>query len=68
MTRKLGEAQIGTLYFLKQFGGWDPRRANGWNWITPSGTRRILDSLVARGLVRVVGEVYKAIPDKKGRK
>lgn len=44
----LGENQLSVLKSLDR-GPWHERC--GWLWDTPSGTRKILDSLVKRGLV-----------------
>jgi DNA-binding IclR family transcriptional regulator len=48
-TRVLGETQADVLDSLKRHGQWYERC--GWVWDTPSGTRRVLESLVRRGLV-----------------
>lgn len=60
MSTNLGDNQRGTLRSLA--GGYrtGPRRTpypeGGWIWDTDSGTRRILDSLVNRGLARREGD------------
>ena len=46
---KLGRGQLGVLCSLRDFKSWNARGA-GWVWSTPSGTERILDSLVKKGL------------------
>lgn len=43
----LGVNQVAVLQCLKDHGGWP----GSWTWENPSLTRRILDSLVRRGLV-----------------
>lgn len=48
--RKLGDAQLHCLTFLGKDSTWRYGGINGWLWDTPSGTRRILDKLVQRGL------------------
>lgn len=47
--RPLGENQRYLLYSLFMHKSWRP--GCGWLWNTPSGTKRLLDSLVRRGLV-----------------
>ena len=47
--RELGETQFLVLRALREHGSWYP--ACGWIWDTYSGTKRVLDSLVKRGLV-----------------
>jgi len=49
MTRKLGKIQKELLKSLKMHNYW--HCACGWVWDTPSGTERILETLVRRGLV-----------------
>lgn len=46
---KIGKNQRGVLESLVRHGSW--YRGCGWIWGTYSGTIRILDSLVKRGLV-----------------
>lgn len=46
----LGEVQRGVLRALREKGGWP---GHGWTWGSPSLTRRVLNSLVRRGLVEV---------------
>jgi hypothetical protein len=48
--RKLGEVQQGVLRSLREFGYWIPEHS-GWVWDNTSGTQRVLESLVKRGLV-----------------
>lgn len=63
MTRKiwkLGETQKQMLIALEEHGSW--KRGCGWLWDTPSGTERILNSLVARGLVYKDGDFYRNVP------
>lgn len=66
MNRPLGERQLHTLRSLKDKGPWYD--GCGWVWDGPAGTRKILDALVARGLVRQgkhtltnkqTGEIFK---------
>ena len=47
--RPLGEVQTHVLQCLKEHGSWSVMA--GWVWNTQSNTKRILDSLVKRGLV-----------------
>jgi DNA-binding MarR family transcriptional regulator len=47
--RPLGATQQSVLRALKEHGGWGP--LCGWIWDTQGGTKRVLDSLVKRGLV-----------------
>ncbi len=47
----LGHDQAGTLRVIKERGSW--YRSSGWNWGTLSATRRIMASLVKKGLVEV---------------
>lgn len=49
--RTLGDRQRAVLSELARHGRWEP--GGGWIWNTYSETRRILDSLVRRGLVAV---------------
>lgn len=48
--RKLGNAQLHCLTFLGKGSTWRYGGINGWLWDTSSGTQRILDKLVERGL------------------
>ena len=48
-SRPLGKTQAALMESLTHHGYW--RRGCGWVWDTESGTLRILDSLVKRGLV-----------------
>ena len=45
----LGKTQVHVLRTLKNHESWS--RWSGWVWDTQSGTRRVLESLVKRGLV-----------------
>ena len=47
--RALGERQEACLRSLREFGCW--HRRGSWTWDTDSGTTRIMESLVRRGLV-----------------
>jgi len=47
MARPLGEVQLGCLDALERVG----KFPGAWKWDTMSGTRRVLDTLVNRGLV-----------------
>ena len=49
MTTKLGKTQAAVLYTLRSNGPW--YRGCGWEVNNPSGTIKILESLVRRGLV-----------------
>lgn len=49
--RKLGSTQTAVLNALRTHGAWPGR---GWEWGTPRETRRILDTLVTRGVVEKV--------------
>ena len=50
---KIGHVQKAVLQALKTHGKWFSGFGSGWLWDTPSGTRKILDSLVKKGLVRI---------------
>jgi hypothetical protein len=52
MARPLGKNQLGCLRALGRHGYWASGWGSGWTWHSDSETRRILDSLVRRGLVR----------------
>lgn len=54
----LGCRQRAVLDRLRRSGSWFGDRS-GWLYDTPSNTKRILDSLVRRGLVREKSGVYK---------
>ena len=54
--RPLGRVQEHVLRALSEFGSWHPRC--GWLWDTDSGTARIMESLVRRGLVEKNGREY----------
>jgi hypothetical protein len=47
---KLGERQEAVLRSLREYGRWHQRC--GWVWDSASGTERILETLIRRGLVR----------------
>lgn len=48
----LGKNQRGVLSSIREHGQWHSRGFGcGWVWDTPSNTRKILDTLVKRGLV-----------------
>jgi hypothetical protein len=49
MARKLGKTQAAVLKCLQRHGRYYP--GCGWYWNNTSGTIRILESLVRRGLV-----------------
>jgi len=53
---KLGHVQQSVLECLKAHGAWYP--CCGWIWDNYSGTKRILDSLVRKGLVCFDGKKY----------
>lgn len=55
--RDLGPNQKGVLDALKRHGGYSP--GGGWVWDNHSGTIKILDSLVNRGLVIKEEKTYK---------
>ena len=47
---KLGDTQYNVLWFLEETGGW--QLGCGWIWDTPSGTVKIMESLVKKGLAK----------------
>lgn len=51
INRPLGENQRSVLHALRRHGSYF--KGCGWIWTNPSGTEKILDSLVKRGLVEV---------------
>jgi hypothetical protein len=55
--RKLGDNQRITLQSLLEHRGWSP--GCGWVWNNYSGTVRLLDSLVRRGLAAKTGTEYR---------
>lgn len=55
MPRKLGENQQAVLRALHEHREWP----SSWVWDNPSGTRKILESLVNRGLVKKTVEKNK---------
>jgi hypothetical protein len=65
--RKLGKVQIAVLRAMRSHGKW--RRNGGWYWGCAGETQRILDGLVARGLVTKGedrwGDIYEV--NAKGR-
>lgn len=50
--RKLGDLQVQLIKSLLLHGSWRDSDREWWYWNTRTGTRRILDSLVKRGIVR----------------
>ena len=48
--RPLGKTQKRLLQLLKERHGWHP--GCGWYWDSRTGTERVLDSLVRRGLAK----------------
>lgn len=58
--RKLGKVQIAVLRCLIQHKGWRRRPYCGWVWDHPSGTQKVLDSLVKLELVSVTDGFYEA--------
>lgn len=50
---RIGTTQLSMLRSLYDHGSW--QHGCGWVWDHPSGTRRICDSLVSRGLARTDG-------------
>jgi len=48
---KVGKTQLAVLRSLHEGNGW--YAGCGWLWNTYSGTRKIMDSLVKRGLVDI---------------
>lgn len=55
--RKLGRVQREVLESLKHHGSWHPRC--GWLWNNPSGTLRLMNSLVRAGYAVVEGKTYR---------
>jgi len=51
MTPPLGKNQVAILQSLRRHGYW--QKNAGWIWDTKSGTQKLMDGLVARGLVKV---------------
>lgn len=66
MARKLGERQRLCLSAMIRHGGQWP--GAGWRWDSESGTIRILDSLVRRGLVDYNNETKIYTVNDAGRK
>ena len=56
--RELGHVQKDVLEMLRRNGVWSDSWLCRWMWDTPSGTKKIMDSLVKRGLVEEKLEVY----------
>lgn len=56
--RKLGKTQAEVLRSLRNHHGFY-HQCCGWVWDNHSGTIKILDSLVKRGLVEEINGVYK---------
>jgi len=48
----IGKVQIEVLKSLIEFNGWNDSGRSGWVWNTTSGTKKIMESLVRRGLVQ----------------
>ena len=71
MSRKLGNDQMGCLRGLCRNGYWSDSYSCGWTWWNPSGTTRIMNSLVRRGLAEsAVGEhgIVAYTPTAEGRR
>ena len=51
--RKLGKNQLQVLDALIKHGNWHKYKMCGWVWDNVSNTKRILDSLVDKELVRI---------------
>lgn len=49
---KLGRKQVGLIRSLLEHTSWRDSDREWWFWDTRAGTRRVLDSLVKRGIVR----------------
>lgn len=62
MRRALGKHQADLLAILRERGAWDAKRP-GWAWLNRYETKRILDSLVRRGLVLRNGDEYRPRED-----
>jgi hypothetical protein len=57
---KLGDRQKSCLQALRHHGHW--HTTCGWKWDTKSNTRRILDTLVKRGLATIDEQgVYRPV-------
>ena len=56
-TRPLGKTQIAILSSLHEHKGWSA--GCGWIWDTHSNTVRLLESLIARGLVTKTTRAYR---------
>ena len=54
----LGENQLHMLRSLVERGSWF--KGTWWLWMTPSDTRRLLDSLCRRGLAQLRDGTYTA--------
>lgn len=65
-TKGLGETQIQVLRALRDHGYWCEWPQCGWHWDTETNTKRILDSLVKRGLA-AKGEYRKYYPNPANR-
>jgi len=55
---KLGARQKGCIDSLEDHGLWKTGYCS-WQWSTPSETKKIMDSLVKRGLVRKTKETWR---------
>lgn len=50
---RLGKIQVALIRSLLDHGSWQDSRFQWWHWDTRASTRRVLDSLVKRGIVRL---------------
>lgn len=58
----LGKVQTGVLQSLRKFGSWTNLGiGSGWVWDSPSNTKKVLNSLVKRGLVTVRLGIYQPV-------
>lgn len=56
---RIGDAQAQCMALLNRgFESWTYGGLNGWVWDTPSGTKRILDTLVKAGFVTCNDKTY----------
>jgi hypothetical protein len=56
--KPLGQTQLAVIDALQRHGGhW--RDGCGWQWDTPSGTRKIMEGLLKRGVVTCEDEEIK---------
>ncbi len=67
MPRKLGSVQESVLNSLREYGSW--HRGGFWYWDTNSGTERIMESLVKRGVATKRQDkhrtIYEPVKEKK---